>query len=216
LQNVESLSEEIAAILAIVYALSLIFSLRTHQHLFGGQHQDAAAAEEHRSLEWSRFTSLVILLLATAGVAWMSEMLVASVKLAGQAMGMNQVFLGVIVVAVIGNAAEHSTAVMAAMKNQMELALHIAGGSSIQIALFVAPVLVFASMFMGHAHPLDLHFTALELIAVFIAVSVLVLVSQDGETHWMEGAMLLAVYVMLALLFYHLPEGAGQKTLGGG
>jgi len=94
-----------------------------------------------------------------------------------------------------------------AMKNKMDLAVHIAVGSSIQIALFVAPLLVLASMLMGHSHPLDLHFTPLEMIAVILAVAVLALVCQDGESHWMEGAMLLAVYVIIALAFYHLPEG---------
>ena len=126
--------------------------------------------------------------------------LVGSVELAGRALGMNQVFVGVIVVAIVGNAAEHSTAVLVAMKNKMDLAVHIAVGSSIQVALFVAPVLVFASMFMGHSHPLDLHFTPLEMIALVISVAVLALVSQDGESHWMEGAMLLAVYFILALV----------------
>ena len=104
---------------------------------------------------------------------------------------------------------EHSTAVLVAMKNKMDLAVHIAVGSSIQIVLFVTPVLVLSSMLMGHSHPLDLHFTRLEMIAIILAVSVLALVSQDGESHWMEGAMLLAVYIILALAFYHLPEGVG-------
>ena len=166
---------------------------------------------EHRQAEWSRTTSLIMLLGATAGVAGMAHILVGSVELAGRALGMNQVFVGVIVVAIVGNAAEHSTAVLMAMKNKMDLALHIAVGSSIQIALFVAPVLVFASMFMGHSRPLDLHFTPLELIALVISVAVLALVSQDGESHWMEGAMLLAVYFILALSFYHLPEGFRLK-----
>jgi Ca2+:H+ antiporter len=93
-----------------------------------------------------------------------------------------------------------------ALKNKMDLAVTIAVGSGIQIALFVAPVLVFASMLMGHPRALDLHFTAMEVVAVVIAISVLTLVSQDGESHWMEGVMLLAVYAMLALAFYHLPE----------
>jgi Ca2+:H+ antiporter len=208
LHNVEFLSEEIAVILAVIYLLSLVFSLWTHQHLFGGPEHDLPTTGKHRQPEWDRTTSLIVLLVATAGVAWMAHMLVGTVEHAGQALGMNQVFLGVIVVAVVGNAAEHSTAVLVAMKNKMDLAVHIAIGSSIQIALFVAPVLVFASMFMGHSHPLDLHFTPLELIAVIVAVGVLALVSQDGESHWMEGAMLLAVYIILALAFYHLPAQA--------
>ena len=208
LHNVEYLSEEIAVILAVVYLLSLVFSLWTHQHLFGGPEKELPTTGEHRQPEWNRGTSLIVLLVATAGVAGMAHMLVDSVEHAGRALGMNHVFLGVIVVAVVGNAAEHSTAVLVAMKNKMDLAVHIAVGSSIQIALFVAPVLVFASMLMGHSHPLDLHFTPLEMIAVILAVGVLALVCQDGESHWMEGAMLLAVYVILALAFYHLPEGA--------
>src|SRR6185369_13002079 len=116
---------------------------------------------------------------------------------AAEAAGMSKVFVGVIVVAIIGNAAEHSTAVLVALKNKMDLAVNIAIGSSIQIALFVAPVLVFASMLMGHPHPLDLHFTPMEVVAVVLSIGVLALVSQDGETHWMEGVMLLAVYFML-------------------
>lgn len=213
--NVEFLSEEIAAILAATYLLSLVFSLRTHQHLFGGPANDQPATGEHNQPEWSRNTSLFVLLAATAGVAWMAHMLVDTVEHAGQALGMNQVFLGVIVVAIVGNAAEHSTAVLMAMKNKMDLAVHIAVGSSIQIALFVAPVLVFASMFMGHSHPLDLHFTPLELIAVVLAVGVLTLVCQDGESHWMEGAMLLAVYIIMALAFYHLPQAGLSSSPDG-
>ena len=168
LHNVEYLSEEIAVVLGFTYLLSLIFSLRTHQHLFGGADEESKDGEHHQA-EWSRTTSLIMLLGATAGVAGMAHILVGSVELAGRALGMNQVFVGVIVVAIVGNAAEHSTAVLMAMKNKMDLALHIAVGSSIQIALFVAPVLVFASMFMGHSRPLDLHFTPLELIALVIS-----------------------------------------------
>jgi Ca2+:H+ antiporter len=147
-------------------------------------------------------------------VAWMSEALVGSVEHAAERLGMNHVFIGVIVVAVVGNAAEHSTAVYMAMKNKMDLAVQIAVGSSIQIALFVAPLLVFVSMFMGHATPLDLHFTLLETVAVLLAVGVLALASHDGETHWMEGVMLIALYVILALAFYNLPPSAvGALTL---
>jgi Ca2+:H+ antiporter len=121
---------------------------------------------------------------------------------------MRPVFVGVIVVAVIGNAAEHSSAVLMAWKDKMDLAFHIAIGSSIQIALFVAPALVFASLVLGQGRPLDLHFTRMEVVAVVAAVGVLALVAQDGESNWLEGALLLAVYLVFALAFYHLPEGA--------
>jgi Ca2+:H+ antiporter len=208
LGKVELLSEEIAGILLLTYVLSLLFSLRTHRHLFAGPEESLPTTGEHGQPEWSRGTSLVVLAVATAGVAWMSEFLVSSVEAASLQLGMNEVFVGVIVVAVIGNAAEHSTAILVALKDKMDLAVNIAVGSSIQIALFVAPVLVFASLLMGHPpeHRLDLHFSALEVVAVILSVGVLSLVAQDGETHWMEGVMLLAVYVMLALAFYHLPN----------
>jgi Ca2+:H+ antiporter len=206
LENVELLSEEIAGILAFIYLLSLLFSLRTHQHLFAGPAEQLPTTGPHHQPEWSRSTSLVILLLATVLVAVMSEFLVESVKHAGEAFGMNEVFIGVIVVAAIGNAAEHSTAVLVAMKNKMDLAVNIAIGSSLQIALFVAPVLVFAGLLMGHEQAMDLHFTPMEVAAVVLSVGVLALVCQDGETHWMEGVMLLGVYVIIALAFYHLPR----------
>jgi len=208
---VESISEEIAAILAIIYFLSLIFSLRTHQHLFSGEEAEATTHGGQHQPEWNRRTSLLILLLATGGVAWMSEILIGSVKEAAETLGMTKVFIGVIVVAVVGNAAEHSTAVLVAMKNKMDLAMNIAVGSSIQIALFVAPVLVFASLLMGLDQPLDLHFTIMECVAVIFAVFVLSTIAQDGETHWMEGVMLLGVYVIIALAFYHLPEAMVPK-----
>jgi Ca2+:H+ antiporter len=195
------LSEEIALILAIMYVLSLLFSLVTHRHLFTVAEESTSS--EKRRPEWSRRTAIIVLLGATAGVAIMSELLVGSVQDAGEALHMNRVFVGVILVAVIGNAAEHSTAILAAIKNQMELAMTIAIGSSIQVAMFVAPVLVGAGMLMGV--PLDLHFSIMEVIAVIIAVAIMSMISQDGETHWMEGAMLLAVYAMLGLAFFHLP-----------
>jgi len=207
-RNIESLSEEIAVILAVIYILSLVFSLKTHHHLFAGAEDQLPTTGEHHEPEWSRRTSFLVLIVATAGVAWMSEMLIGSVEKAAHSLGLQQVFVGVIVVAVIGNAAEHSTAVLMAMKNKMDLTVNIAVGSSLQIALFVVPVLVFASMAMHPAQPLDLHFTLMETIAVLFSVGVLTLVCQDGETHWMEGVMLLGLYVILALAFYHLPATA--------
>ncbi|HXG09188.1 MAG TPA: calcium/proton exchanger, partial [Gemmataceae bacterium] len=202
------LSEEIAGILAGIYLLSLVFSLVTHRHLFAGPEEQLPKSGAHHQPEWGRTASLVVLVVATAGVAWMSELLAGTVEHAGEALGLTQLFLGVIVLAVVGNAAEHSTAVLMAMKNKMDLAVHIAIGSGIQIALFVAPILVFASMLMGHDRPLDLHFHPLELATVILAVAIVALISQDGETHWMEGVMLLGVYVILAMAFFHLPQEA--------
>lgn len=195
------LSDEIAIVLAVVYLLSLVFTLKTHQHLFAGPE---AEADAHHEAEWSRRTSLIVLLVATAGVALMAEFLVGSVQHAASALGLNKVFIGVIVVAVIGNAAEHSTAVLVAMKDKMDLAVTIAIGSSLQIALFVAPLLVFGGLLIGV--PLDLHFSLLEVVAVVVAIAVVALIAQDGETHWMEGVLLLAVYLILALAFFNYPQ----------
>jgi Ca2+:H+ antiporter len=133
----------------------------------------------------------------------MSELLVGALEHAATTLGLTQIFVGVILVALVGNAAEHSTAVMVAMKNKMDLALGIAVGSSLQIALLVAPVLVFCSYLFGT--PLDLIFTPFEVAAVTISVLIVGFVSMDGESHWMEGVMLVGVYAMLALAFYFLP-----------
>jgi Ca2+:H+ antiporter len=208
-ENLMHLSEEIAGVLAGVYLLSLIFSLRTHQHLFAGPEEEQPTTGEHHQPEWGRTTALMVLLVATALVALMSEFLSGSVEEAAAALGMTPVFVGVIVVAVVGNAAEHSTAVLMAWKNKMDLSFNVAVGSSIQIALFVAPVLVFASLLMGK--PMDLHFTPLEVIALISSIAVLALVAQDGESHWMEGVMLLAVYFIFAMAFFYLPPEKEPK-----
>jgi Ca2+:H+ antiporter len=191
------LSLEIAAVLFVAYAASLLFSLRTHRHLYAGEAAEHAPARP-------TWRSVLLLLVATALVAWMSEILVGAVEETSHVLGLTEVFVGVIVVAVIGNAAEHSTAVIVAMRNQMDLALQIATGSSIQIALFVAPVLVFASYFMPHG-AMDLRFTPFEVLAVLLATGVVNLVAQDGESNWLEGALMVAVYVILAMAFYFLP-----------
>src|ERR1041385_1129199 len=152
--------------------------------------------------------ALLTLLGATALLAWVSEILVGSVEAAAESFGMTRVFLGVIVVAVVGNAAEHSTAVMMAMKNRMELSLGIAVGSSLQIALFVAPVLVILSHVIG-PRPMDLVFTPAEVLAVFLAVLISGQIASDGESNWLEGVQLLAGYLILAVVFYALPETSG-------
>ncbi|HEV8631427.1 MAG TPA: calcium/proton exchanger [Thermoanaerobaculia bacterium] len=203
----DRLSVWIAVVLLACYALGLLFTLRTHRPLFSGTAGETEAVA-HGEV-WSLRKAIVVLALATAAVAWMSEILVASVEQAARAMGMTELFVGVVVVAIIGNAAEHSTAVLMARRDRMDLAVSIAIGSSIQIALFVAPVLVLASHFFGPA-PMDFVFTPAEVMAVLVAVFASAQVASDGESHWLEGAQLLAVYVLLGLLFYFLPASAGH------
>ena len=194
------LSLEISVVLFAAYFLSLLFSLRTHRHLYVGAPRPEAPA----SGGGSPWPAIAGLLASSALVGWMSELLVGAVGQASRALGLSPVFVGVIVVATIGNAAEHSTAVVAAIKDRMDLAFHIAIGSSIQIALFVAPLLVFLSRLMP-AGPMDLRFTPMEVVAVAVAVGVVNRVAQDGESNWLEGAMLLAVYLVLGIAFYFLP-----------
>lgn len=208
-RRVENLSEEIAVVLIAVYAASLLFTLRTHSYLFAGNHDDPRKSEEQKraaaEVHWGVRTAVLVLLGATAGVAVLSEWLVSAIEPAAHALGMNDIFIGIIVVAIVGNAAEHSTAVLMAWRNKADLSVQIAVGSSTQVALFVAPVLVFASLLMGHAHPLDLRFTPLEVAAVALSVALVALVAHDGESNWLEGVMLLALYAILGLAFYNLP-----------
>ena len=194
------LSFEIAVVLFVIYVLSLVFSLKTHRHLFAGEDAGVHHADEQ---PWSRKSATIVLLSATIAIAVMSELLVSAVEPAAARLGLTQIFVGVILVALIGNAAEHSTAVLVAVQNQMDLALGIAVGSSLQIALFVAPVLVFVSYAMGT--PLDLIFTPFEVAAVTVSVLIVGFVAMDGVSHWMEGIMLVEVYVILAIAFFFVP-----------
>ncbi len=146
----------------------------------------------------------MFLLIATAFVALISEFLVGAVEAARGALGFTEVFVGVIVVAIIGNAAEHSSAVLMAMRNKMDLSLGIALGSSLQIALFVAPVLIFASYLFGK--PMNLEFTIPEIVAVFASILIVQQICSDGESNWIEGLQLLSVYAILGILFYFLPD----------
>ena len=192
----------ISVVLIVTYLLSLLFALKTHSHLYSG----AEESHGHSAVEggWSVRKSVGVLLAAAATIAVMSEQLLSSVEHAGEAAGMSEVFIGVVLVAIIGNAAEHSTAVLVAMKDKMDLSINIAVGSSLQIALFVAPMLVFLSYVIGPS-PMDLRFTTMEVVAVVTSVGIMAMISHDGETHWMEGVQLLAVYVILALAFFFLP-----------
>jgi len=207
LRDENQLSFWLALVLLVTYGLGLLFTLRTHRPLFSGGRDEARTASPHES--WSVRRSVLVLAAATAGVAVMSELLVGSVEHAAHALGMTDLFVGVVVVAIIGNAAEHSTAVIMARHDRMDLAVSIAVGSSIQVALFVAPVLVLVSYALA-PHPMDLVFSPVEVLAVLVAVIVCGQVASDGESHWLEGAQLLAVYLMLVLLFFFLPQSAGH------
>jgi Ca2+:H+ antiporter len=198
----DGLSLEISLVLIITYGLSLVFSLGTHKQYFTGHVEPEL---ESNVDGWSLRKSFGVLAGATALIAWLSEILVGSVEQAAHTFGMTSVFVGVIVVAIVGNAAEHSTAILMAMKNRMDLSLGVAIGSSIQIALFVAPVLVFASYFIG-PHPMNLVFSPAEVMAIGLTVIITGQVTGDGESNWLEGVQLLAVYVILGIVFYFLPE----------
>jgi Ca2+:H+ antiporter len=196
----QKLSLAIAVVLFLTYFCMLGFSLWTHKHFYQGANRDA----EENVRQWSPGKAIIILLIATAVVAVLSEFLVGTIENVRDSVGLTEVFVGVIVVAIVGNAAEHSSAILMAMKNKMDLTVGIAIGSSLQIALFVAPVLIFLSYLFGQ--PMDLEFTMPEVVAVVASVYILFQISGDGETNWIEGVQLLSVYVILGILFFFLPE----------
>jgi len=193
--RIERLSLWVAAVLLLSYGASLIFILKTHRSLFRGERLDQPTL--------SRPAALAVLVASAALVALTSEMLVRHIEAVTRTLGWTELFVGLIVVAVVGNAAEHSTAILAAREEHMDLALHIAIGSSTQIALFVAPLLVVLSWLMGLPMSLVLH--PLEIAAVILSVGAVVVVAMDGETNWLEGLQLVGVYVILTVVFYVLP-----------
>ncbi|MCW5979881.1 MAG: calcium/proton exchanger [Bryobacteraceae bacterium] len=205
------LSLEIAVVMLVTYGLGLVFTLHTHRHFFSGHMREGSAEVHGTGQPWPLGRSLATLGVSTAFIAWMSEILVGSVEPAGKELGLSSLFVGVVVVAVIGNAAEHSTAILMAMKDRMDLSLGIAMGSSIQVALFVAPALVLASYGIAD-RPMDLVFTPIEILAVFAAVIIGNEIARDGESNWLEGVQLLAVYLLLAIVFYFMPESAAHVS----
>lgn len=194
--TVEHLSLAVAIILIATYVIGLFFSLKTHRDLFNPEY------EEEDTWGWSTRTSVSALAIAGVLVGVMSEVLVGSITEASHTIGLSEFFIGVIVVAIVGNAAEHWVAVLVAMKDKMDLSVNIAVGSSAQVALFVAPVLVLASFFIG-PHPLALVFNGFELGAILLAILVGNHVTADGESTWFEGVQLLAVYFVFGLAFYY-------------
>jgi Ca2+:H+ antiporter len=195
--EVHALSVGVSLILLLSYAGGLLFSLRTHKDLFNPVHGE----EEHVAEPWSVRRSVTMLAIAGVAVGVMSEILVGSITEAAEDIGLSPFFVGVIVVAVVGNAAEHWVAIYFAARDKMDLGVNIAIGSSAQIALFAAPVLVLLSFVVG-PFPMALVFNGFEVAAIFLAVILADAVTRDGESTWFEGLQLLAVYAMLALTFY--------------
>jgi Ca2+:H+ antiporter len=190
----------VAALLIAGYLLSLVYSMWTHRAVFGEARDVGEVEHDAAHAPWSIRRSIVVLLASAGFVGWLSEILVGSTEEAIKHIGLSEVFVGLIIVPIIGNAAEHSSAVLMAMKNRMDLAISIAMGSSAQVALLIAPVLVFAGVAFGQ--PMDLAFSAFEVVAVALAVSLANTVVRDAESNWLEGAFLLLVYGMLAVAFF--------------
>ena len=195
--DVEKLSVGVALVLLGTYVAGLFFSLKTHRRLFNPEH----GPEDHVGEPWPVRRSVMMLAIAGVAVGLMSEILVGSISEASDSIGLSPFFVGVIVVAIVGNAAEHWVAIYFAMRDKMDLAVNIAIGSSAQIALFAAPVLVLLSLFVGD-FPMALVFNGFELGAVVFAVLIAQQVTQEGESTWFEGLQLLAVYAVLGLTFY--------------
>ena len=192
----------VSVVLLAVYLLSLVFTLRTHVNLFkDADHEDGG---ETHGAAWPMSLTVGVMAVVTLLIVWMSEILVATVEHASKALGLSNLFIGVVVVAVVGNAAEHSTAILVAMRNRMELAIGIALGSSTQIALFVAPLLVLVSLVMAPA-PLSLAFSGVEVFLMLMATFVASILIVDGKSTWFTGVQLIAVYLVMAMTVLAIP-----------
>jgi Ca2+:H+ antiporter len=195
----ERLSLAVAVVLMAVYAAGLAFTFVTHRELFAVP-DGPEIPEEPSSGTWQAVLSLAV---ASALVAWMSELLIGSIQAAVAGLGLSTAFIGVILIPIVGNAAEHYSAVALAMRDRMDVALDIAVGSSIQVALFVAPLLVLLSLALGH--PMSYLFTTAEIVAIIASVTIAVFIARDAKSNWLEGAQLVAVYAIIALAFFFVP-----------
>lgn len=189
----EKLSIIVAAIMFLIYLLSLFFSFYTHKDIYSTDHSEESAAK------WSLKKAIIVLVAATSAIALESEFLVGAVEPMTESLGLSSFFVGIILIPIIGNAAEHTTAITMAMKNKMDVAVEIAIGSSLQIILFVTPVLLFISLLFT---PMSIIFNEFELVALVVAVLIANRVSNDGESNWLEGIQLLAVYLIIAVGFF--------------
>jgi Ca2+:H+ antiporter len=201
--QVQLLSDALAIILLIVYILGIVFTFITHKHLFTPLETSEDMQESHGT-HWSKKKSFLLLAASMAGVIVVSEILVASVETTGKELGFGQLFVGAVIVGIVGNAAEHSSAILLSLKGKIELSIGIAAGSGTQIALFVVPILVFAGIAMGQ--PFTLVFTLLELATIFLAAIILNLIVHDGRSNWFEGVMLTAVYIIIAIAFFFVAD----------
>ncbi len=193
---IEELSIVVSILLIIIYIGNILFSLKTHKHLYV---EEVGKTE----VKWSKTKSIIILLASTIAVAWMSEILVGSIEPVVKNLGWTELFIGVIFVAIIGNAAEHVSAITMAVKNRMDLALQISIGSATQIAILIAPILVLVSLFFRNQ--MSLIFNPFELIAIVLSVMIANLIVEDGESNWLEGAQLLTAYIIIAVAFFFHP-----------
>lgn len=197
--GVEALSLGVAVVMILMYALGLIYSLKVTPSPI----THSSTQEDEAQHAWSKTTAFIVLGIATAGVVVLSEILVGAVEPVVEQLGVSEFFLGIILIPVVGNVAEHLVAVQVALRNKMDLSVEIALSSSLQIALFVAPLLVFVSLVLKH--PLTLIFNQFELLALGGGVLISVLVASDGESNWLEGAGLLGVYIIMGIAFFLLP-----------
>ncbi|MCH1624241.1 calcium/proton exchanger [Fredinandcohnia quinoae] len=194
-----TLSIGISVILILLYLAALFFKLVSHRGIY--QHE-ADKVEEHEEPEWGKWRALIVLLAATVAVGYVSENLVHTFDIVAEKFGWSEIFIGIIIVAIVGNAAEHASAILMAYKNKMNIAVEIAVGSTLQVAMFVAPILVIASLFFDTR--MSLVFTMPELISMITAVFLTIAITNDGETNWFEGGTLLAAYIIMGIGFYLL------------
>ncbi|AXI08892.1 calcium/proton exchanger [Oceanobacillus sp. 143] len=201
-QETMGLSIGISIVLILLYLSMLLFKLVTHRGVYQKNNESKTMNQEEEVPEWSKKKAVIILALATIAVAYVSEKLVHTFSAVGETFGWTELFIGIIIVAIVGNAAEHASAIIMAFKNKMDVAVEIAVGSTLQVAMFVAPVLVLASLFFPVSMPLV--FTWPELISMVTAVLLVIMLTVDGDSNWFDGLVLFAAYVIMGIGFYML------------
>jgi Ca2+:H+ antiporter len=201
--KIQILSDSVAILLLFVYIVGIIFTFFTHKHLFVIPHNNSSGQDkDHDHGQWSKKKSFLMLGVSMIGVILVSEILVNSVEETSKEFGFGEMFVGAIIVGIVGNAAEHSSAIVLARKGKMDLSIGIAAGSGTQIALFVVPILVLVGIVLGQ--PFTLEFTMYELVTLFLAAIIMNLIAFDGKTNWFEGVMLTSVYIIIAIGFFFI------------